>query len=243
MDTPIAHNSKPFPGQYLMVMGHCLDRVLSCHGPWWQLMTIYHQGMLRWDNAMLWKCYQLLFGLQKIKHKFISSNHKMWKFFQKKNADKSILCRGLHLRIHTKIYTHEICTYFYHAMSCGYQLFQIHMVNLPIFFKVASLALGQSCDCPSAREATLKNMGKINYYHTQQNTTHVHILWDVLQESCREYISCVQEMPRCNIKQATMVIHQPKNTVCPVANPTGGLFNIKYHITSLGKPIVGFRCP
>ena len=35
---------------------------------------------------------------------------------------------------------------------------------LPKFFRVASLALGQSYDCPSAREATLKNMGK---YSTQ----------------------------------------------------------------------------
>ena len=33
---------------------------------------------------------------------------------------------------------------------------------LPISFKVASLALGQSYDCPSAREVTLKDMGKID---------------------------------------------------------------------------------
>ena len=32
---------------------------------------------------------------------------------------------------------------------------------LPIFFKVTSLALGQSWDCPSASETTLKDMGKI----------------------------------------------------------------------------------
>ena len=31
---------------------------------------------------------------------------------------------------------------------------------LPIFFRVTSLALGQSYDCPSASEATLKNNGK-----------------------------------------------------------------------------------
>ena len=30
---------------------------------------------------------------------------------------------------------------------------------LPISFRVTSLALGQSCDCPSANEATLKDMG------------------------------------------------------------------------------------
>ena len=32
------------------------------------------------------------------------------------------------------------------------------LANLSIFFRVASLALGQSYDCPSASEATLKNM-------------------------------------------------------------------------------------
>ena len=36
-----------------------------------------------------------------------------------------------------------------------------------IFFRVASLALGQSCDCPSASKVTLKDMDKIHQY---QNT-------------------------------------------------------------------------
>ena len=37
---------------------------------------------------------------------------------------------------------------------------------LPISFRVTSLALGQSYDCPSASEVTLKDMGKINKYQT-----------------------------------------------------------------------------
>ena len=41
----------------------------------------------------------------------------------------------------------------------------LHMSKLSIFFRVTSLSLGQSHDCPSASEATLKNMGKINKYH------------------------------------------------------------------------------
>ena len=32
------------------------------------------------------------------------------------------------------------------------------------FFRTASLALGQLCDCPSASEAILKNMAKMDYY-------------------------------------------------------------------------------
>ena len=42
----------------------------------------------------------------------------------------------------------------------------VDVICLPIFLRVASLALGQSCDCPSASEATLKDMGKIHRYQT-----------------------------------------------------------------------------
>ena len=38
--------------------------------------------------------------------------------------------------------------------------------SLPIFIRVGSLAQGQSYDCPSASEATLKNRGKMNQYQT-----------------------------------------------------------------------------
>ena len=42
---------------------------------------------------------------------------------------------------------------------------------LPIFFRITSLALGQSCDCPSASEITLKDMGKLLGTKPQQNIT------------------------------------------------------------------------
>ena len=42
------------------------------------------------------------------------------------------------------------------------QCTQIIYLHVLIFFGVASLALGQSYDCPSASEATLKDMGKNN---------------------------------------------------------------------------------
>ena len=38
------------------------------------------------------------------------------------------------------------------------------MTHFPIFFSIASLAQGQSYDCPNASEAILKNMGKIVLY-------------------------------------------------------------------------------
>ena len=55
---------------------------------------------------------------------------------------------------------------------------------IAISFRVASLALGQSYDCPSASEATLKDMGKIRQYHTaiKRNKVQncVHIIWRIL---------------------------------------------------------------
>ena len=40
-----------------------------------------------------------------------------------------------------------------------YYQFSVSVINLPISFKVTSLALGQSCDCPSASDVTLNDMG------------------------------------------------------------------------------------
>ena len=45
------------------------------------------------------------------------------------------------------------------------------MIYLPILFRVDSLALGQSYDCPSAGESTLNNTGKHNWYTLTTNTT------------------------------------------------------------------------
>ena len=49
----------------------------------------------------------------------------------------------------------------YFVMLLYYQLFWTYMADLPIFFRLTSLALGQSFDCPSASEVSLKDMGKI----------------------------------------------------------------------------------
>ena len=61
---------------------------------------------------------------------------------------------------------------------------------LPISFRVTSLALGQSYDCPSASEVNLKDMGKlVTWIHKeliterQQNSAQqnqVPISWDIL---------------------------------------------------------------
>ena len=60
--------------------------------------------------------------------------------------------------------SHDIwCTVlFCYALCCSYVIryYSFFVVDLCVFFRVASLALGQSYDCPRAREATLKNMSK-----------------------------------------------------------------------------------
>ena len=48
------------------------------------------------------------------------------------------------------------------------QLCYTYLIHLPVFFRVASLVLGQPHDCLSASEVTLKDMGEI---HLCQTTT------------------------------------------------------------------------
>ena len=64
----------------------------------------------------------------------------------------------------------------------GFVLFGyvIHIMYLPISFRVTSLALGQSYDCPSGSKVTLKDMGKSDSIKTQQSINHVDNSWDVL---------------------------------------------------------------
>ena len=77
-----------------------------------------------------------------------------------------------------------IVFYFY------YNFHWICVTDESIFFRVASLALGQSYDCPSASEATLKDMGNRSLYQIITNSIkfepkakflgRMHNSWDVL---------------------------------------------------------------
>ena len=51
------------------------------------------------------------------------------------------------------------------------------MIHLPIFFRVASPALGQSHDCPSSSEATTKHMDIIDQYLSTSNHNKIRILF------------------------------------------------------------------
>ena len=63
-----------------------------------------------------------------------------------------------------------------HCSSIQYEFQWIHVMPLPIFFSIVSLA----CDCPSASEVILKDMGKIKRLQTTTITKCVHIFRDVL---------------------------------------------------------------
>ena len=49
------------------------------------------------------------------------------------------------------------------------------ILYLPISFMAASLVLGQSCDCPSTSEVTLKDMEKIGQNQTAPKSHKIHI--------------------------------------------------------------------
>ena len=58
--------------------------------------------------------------------------------------------------------SHKICTQFWCAYFYLWFVIRSHwtcVINLPIFLRIASQVLGQSYDCPSASEGTLKKMG------------------------------------------------------------------------------------
>ena len=62
-----------------------------------------------------------------------------------------------------------------------------NVMKLPIFFRVASLALGQWYDCLSAYEMTFKDMDQNDLYQTatkhNKAQTYTHISGDVLCHS------------------------------------------------------------
>ena len=73
----------------------------------------------------------------------------------------------------------RFCFIFILLRLCS-QFLLICVSHSDIFFRVTSLALGQSYDCPSASEVTLKNTGKNNKYQATTNQQLIHNSWNVL---------------------------------------------------------------
>ena len=65
-----------------------------------------------------------------------------------------------HTHTHTLFSTVYPMWYVVAWLCAGYIIWAYWIHPLPIFIKVAPLALGQSYDCPSASEVTMKDMGK-----------------------------------------------------------------------------------
>ena len=66
----------------------------------------------------------------------------------------------------------------------------VSCIYLPIFFRVASLTLGQSYDCPSVSEGTLKNIVKTYQFQTSTQQSIYHFLgcttvWDNIQSGTK----------------------------------------------------------
>ena len=75
----------------------------------------------------------------------------------------------IHNKILKTVHPIKYAQLYFALFCCGYFISNHwnHVIKLPISFRVASMALGQSYDCPSASEVTLKDMGKIDQH---QNT-------------------------------------------------------------------------
>ena len=69
-------------------------------------------------------------------------------------------------RVYPMKYAHILVVVCLVLVMLCYSASLIFVMYFPISFRIASLALGQSYDCPSAREVTLKDMGKIGWYIT-----------------------------------------------------------------------------
>ena len=84
----------------------------------------------------------------------------------------------------TRIQSHEIyIKCYYGTLFCCDRSWWIQVNHLPISFRVmnfrvTSLVLGQSFDCPSTSEVTLKDMGKLTYTKTQQSSSIVQYSWE-----------------------------------------------------------------
>ena len=94
-----------------------------------------------------------------------SMSHKMYTFFCREGGG------GIFVWVVVKYFDSCMwCIYTYPIgllhWPWGRHMFCNDVVYLPISFRVTPLALGQSHDCPSANESTLKDIGENHYYQT-----------------------------------------------------------------------------
>ena len=76
------------------------------------------------------------------------------------------LCRNELTHLNTFSVSYEILAVIFFFVLLYSHFLWIHLMHLPMWFRVASVALKQSYDCPSASEVTLKHMGNIDRQQT-----------------------------------------------------------------------------
>ena len=85
---------------------------------------------------------------------------------------------------------HELCSrflvLFVVLLWLYYQFLVIQVIDIPMLFRVNSLALGQSYDCPSASETTLNNVGKIEHHQITTKHSRLQIVCIILGLYCKK---------------------------------------------------------
>ena len=119
-------------------------------------------------------------------------------------------CRTI-LSMFTCSKSHEICTQIYHTLFLIHHSTFIHVNYLSIFFRVASLALGQSYDCPRASEVTLNDMGKIKAYQTTSKHNSSKFLGCTIRQASYIYFTLISTS--CVISFSRITIIENANTM------------------------------
>ena len=113
-----------------------------------------NKNIRQFASSLVWKCSQQLTICVRVKNILCILHEKLLLLFYVLIRNIILIKNWIYLTgsqlqcIHT-LFVH-FCVFFWYG-TCQFK---------PVSFRVASLALGQSYDCPSASEAALKNMGK-----------------------------------------------------------------------------------
>ena len=83
------------------------------------------------------------------------------------------------LNMHIAVMCFVLLCFYYHSL-------EINVIHISKFFRVASLALGQSYDCPSASEAIPKNLGRNNWCRTTRKHNELQTLCKILGMYCKD---------------------------------------------------------
>ena len=122
-----------------------------------------------------------------------------------------------------------MCTHMHtHTFLCF-----VNSVFLPISFRVTSLTLGQSSDCPSASGVTLKNMGKFtarlhtNWFYSHSLTKHNQTVY--AYSGIIPYMRPANEWRRYIVTSSLIGLAHTQNDACIFYGMYYGIYYGMYH--------------